>query len=118
MPMLVSPQEMELDVLIATHAHYNHFDVDSVPALLDSQCKFIGAKDCRHECERLGIDPAQTQFLSPGESLCVKDVLISAVKCDHGPDTPDAVGLLLEISGKRTYITGDTSYRLFFSMKK
>jgi L-ascorbate 6-phosphate lactonase len=103
-------QELELDILIATHAHYDHFDVDSIPLLINSHTKFIGARDCKSECERLEIDPAQTQFIAPGEVVQYLDVVITAQKCNHGVDTPDAIGLLLETSDKKVYITGDTAF--------
>lgn len=110
MPMLVEPQELELELLIATHAHYDHFDVDTIPLLLNGHTKFIGARDCKIECERLKIDPAQTQFIAPGEIAQYLDVGITAQKCNHGVGAPDAIGLLLEISGKKVYITGDTAF--------
>ncbi|MBR7097973.1 MAG: MBL fold metallo-hydrolase, partial [Clostridia bacterium] len=33
------------------------------------------------------------------------------IRCDHGADTPHAIGLLFEIAGKRIYMMGDTAYR-------
>ena len=31
--------------------------------------------------------------------------------CDHGKDTPFAIGLLIEIDNKKIYIAGDTCFR-------
>lgn len=111
MPHILGADEVVFDYLVATHAHYDHFDPDSVPVLLgNGQTKFVGAKDTAAECERLGIRNHLT-FLSAGDKLSLGSVKLTAVHCDHGADTPFAIGLLFEIAGKRIYIMGDTAYR-------
>lgn len=111
MPHLLGADEVIFDYLVATHAHYDHFDPDSVPTLLgNGKTKFIGAKDTAAECERLGIHDNLT-FLSVGDAVDLDSAKLTAVRCDHGADTPFAIGLLFEIAGKRIYIMGDTAYR-------
>lgn len=111
MPYLFEADELELDYLVATHAHFDHFDPDSVPALLaNGKTQFVGAKDTAAECEKLGIKDRLT-FVSVGDQVRMGDMTLTAVRCDHGADTPHAVGLLLEAEGKRIYIMGDTAYR-------
>ena len=34
MPYLYNPLQLNLDLLVATHAHYDHFDPDSVPNIM------------------------------------------------------------------------------------
>ena len=36
MPFLYNPLDLNLDLLIATHAHYDHFDPDSVPLIMNN----------------------------------------------------------------------------------
>ena len=111
MAHILGADEVVFDYLIATHAHYDHFDPDSVPTLLgNGKTQFIGAKDTAAECERLGIRNNLT-FLSVGDEIALNRVKLTAVRCDHGADTPFAIGLLLEIEGKKIYIMGDTAYR-------
>jgi len=56
MPRILEPNDLQLDTLLISHAHYDHFDPDSVPALLSSgKTKLVAAKDVKVECERLGI---------------------------------------------------------------
>ena len=33
------------------------------------------------------------------------------VPCDHGPETPDAMGIFVKSGGKRFYLVGDSCYR-------
>lgn len=111
MPHILDAGEIEFDYLVATHAHYDHFDPDSVPTLLgNGKTRFIGAKDTALECERLGIKDGTT-FIEVGDAVELDGARLTAVRCDHGKDTPYAVGLLFEIEGKRIYIMGDTAYR-------
>lgn len=111
MPYILAPGDLMFDQILVTHAHYDHFDPDSIPALMaNGHTELIGALDTKAECERLGIHENVT-FLACGETLSRGSLVLTAVPCDHGPDTPHALGLLLQIDGKRIYIMGDTAYR-------
>ena len=47
---ILTPQEIIFDALIVTHAHYDHFDVDSMPELLDNgYTRLFSAEDGRLE---------------------------------------------------------------------
>lgn len=111
MPYLLAPNELTFDLLLVSHAHYDHFDPDSVPQLMaNSRTQLIGALDVRAECERLGITDRLT-FLEKNQSVSSCGFDVTALPCDHGKDTPHALGLLLEAEGKRIYYMGDTAYR-------
>ena len=111
MPYLLDARELTLDTLLISHAHYDHFDPDSVPILMaNGKTRLIGAKDTAAECERLGISGDIT-YLSCGETVQAGGVTVTGMPCDHGKDTPDALGFLLNIAGKRIYSMGDTAYR-------
>lgn len=108
---ILSPEEITLDYLLVSHAHYDHFDPDSVPTLMaNGKTELIGAVDVIPECERLNIKNNVT-------TLKVNDVVerdgikITAVPCDHGELAPYALGLVIEVEGKKIYYMGDTAYR-------
>ncbi len=110
MPYILSPEDLVFDYLVASHAHYDHFDPDSVPALMaNGKTQFIGALDTAAECEKLGIKE-RVSFISVGDKVSLGSVTLTAIRCDHGEDTPHAVGLLFEIEGKKIYMMGDTAY--------
>ena len=112
MPYLFKPEELDLDLLIATHAHYDHFDPDSVPLILaNDKTQVLLALDCAEEVQRLGIDEKRATYLKENEILENDSITVKAMPCDHGKDTPFAIGLLIEADGKRIYITGDTCFR-------
>ncbi len=111
MPYILSPEDLVFDYLVASHAHYDHFDPDSVPGLMaNGKTQFIGALDTAVECEKLGIKE-RVSFISVGDKVSLGSVTLTAIRCDHGEDTPHAVGLLFEIEDKKIYMMGDTAYR-------
>lgn len=111
MPHILDAGELIFDTLIISHAHYDHFDPDSVPLLMaNGHTRLIGAKDTAAECERLGILDNLT-FIAVGDTVTAGEMKVTGMPCDHGELAPDALGLLLEIGGKRIYSMGDTAYR-------
>ena len=111
LPYLFDPRELNLDVLVATHAHYDHFDPDSVPAILENpKTQMVAACDVRDEAEKLGLDQQRFTYLRVGDVFEREGLRITAMPCDHGAETPDAIGLLIEADGKRMYVAGDTAF--------
>lgn len=118
MPHILDARDLKIDYLVATHAHYDHFDPDSVPLIMSNGLtELIGAKDIAPECERLHITENVT-YIAVEDVVERGDIKLTAVPCDHGPDTPDAIGLLIEVAGKRIYIMGDTAFRADFLENK
>lgn len=111
MPYILEPKEINFDILLVSHGHYDHFDPDSVPALMENgKTRLIGAMDVKTECDALGLTDNLT-FISVGDTVTHRDFTVTALPCDHGELAPDALGLLIEIGGKRIYSMGDTAYR-------
>lgn len=112
MPYLYNPLELNLDLLISTHAHYDHFDPDSVPLIMsDKKVSLVAAADVRVEAEKFNLDNDRITYLKEGEVFQNGSISIKAMPCDHGEETPDAIGLLITIDEKKIYIAGDTCYR-------
>lgn len=109
MPYLCEANELVLDDLIISHAHYDHFDPDSVPTLVKNGARLIGAKDVEAECEKAGVKDLIT--LAEGETADCGYFSVKGVACDHGELAPDALGLVFNICGKKIYYMGDTAFR-------
>ncbi len=110
LPYILQPYDVEFDYIVSTHAHYDHFDVDAVPMLMSDKTQLIAAYDVKAECEKLNIVEKVT-YIKVGDEVDAAGVTIKAVACDHGVDTPDAIGLLITANGYKIYIAGDTCYR-------
>lgn len=111
MPKLMEPSEVVFDYVLTTHGHYDHFDVDAMPILMnnDTTALYVTAGGME-ECRKLGLTERVTQ-IEEGGSYKVGNITLTAVYCDHGELAPDAVGFLLDVDGTRILLCGDTAYR-------
>ena len=113
MPNLLHPYEITFDYLVATHAHYDHFDVDSIPFMLsNSTTRMFASERCRAEAQRLHIADRSIDYVKVGDIREAKDIQLTFVFCDHGESAPDALGVIVQIDEWNLYFTGDTCLRL------
>jgi L-ascorbate 6-phosphate lactonase len=113
LPKLMYPYELEFDYLIATHPHYDHFDMDSIPQLMSNKQTILFASvRCKTEVERLQMQETNIKYVIPGDTFSVGNFKLEFVNCDHGSGAPDAVGVVVTVDEKRILFTGDTCLRL------
>ena len=115
LPRILSPFDLTFDVVICTHPHMDHFDIDAVPGLLgNGRTKLFASTGCKELVQKLGLDYYQKniQYVKPGDSTQVGDFRIQFVYCDHGSNAPDAFGVIVTVDGKTIYEAGDTCLRL------
>lgn len=113
MPQIIDPAELELDVIIATHFHRDHFDIDAMPQLMaNGKTKLFCAYDCQEDVERLGIDQSRTTFVKPGDKVECAEFIIDFIHSDHGAGAPLEVAPIVSVDGKHILETGDTSLHL------
>lgn len=109
MPKLLDADGLNFDGVIATHAHYDHFDYDSMTNLTKGEAtKLFASYGCRELAEKLGIAKDKTVYVKSGDRFKIKDISVRCVSCDHGKAAPDAFGVVITVDGKRIYIAGDT----------
>ena len=113
LPKILSEDEIELDYIITTHPHLDHFDIDSVPLLMkDTKSKLLASVNCEQYEKEFKMDGSRITYVKPGDTKTAGDYTIHFVNCDHGTGAPDAVGVIIEVDGKRIYMAGDTCLRL------
>lgn len=113
MPQIVEPTELLLDVVIATHFHRDHFDIDAMPGLMaNGKTRLFCAYDCSEDVDSLGIDKRRVTFVKPGDHHRVGDFDIHFINSDHGAGAPQEVGVLLTVDGKNILEVGDTCLHL------
>jgi L-ascorbate 6-phosphate lactonase len=111
-PPVILPDELAPDVVISTHSHYDHLDIDALPLFArNERTRFVGSPDCAPLYAEAGLPPERTTILAEGESSTFADLSLRAVYADHGDLAPDAVGLVIEAEGLTVYDVGDSAYR-------
>lgn len=112
MPQLLLPGQLEFDYVVTSHAHYDHFDVDSMPMLLSNgKTRLLTAADGVVECQRLGIPEEKYTVIRKDECCEAGTFRVLGVACDHGQLAPDALGLYISCGEKHLYFAGDTCFR-------
>jgi L-ascorbate 6-phosphate lactonase len=113
LPRILSPKELDFDVIVATHEHYDHFDVDAMPMLINNgKTRLFASTECAALVQWGCVDESLVTYIKPGETYEVGDFKISFTTCDHGKGAPDAVGVVVAVDGRRIFEAGDTSLRL------
>lgn len=113
LPKILQPYEIEFDTIIATHPHFDHFDFDSIPELISNgKTQLFASTNCAQEIKNLKMQDTNITYVKEGDKYSCKEFEIEFVRCDHGINTPDAVGAIVCVDGKKLYFTGDTCLRL------
>jgi L-ascorbate 6-phosphate lactonase len=114
-PIPLPPAELGADLVLATHAHEDHLDPETIPDLArTSSTIFAGPGMCAEAMHAWGIGDERIVEINRGEQRDLAGVPVTAVLAHHvsnaGAQTPDAVGYIFESGGIRVYHTGDTLY--------
>ena len=113
MPQLLDYDELRFDVIIATHWHRDHFDIDAMPDLMgNGHTQLFCAYDCIDDVERLNIDKNRTTFVKAGESFDCAGFHIDFIYSDHGAGAPLEAAPIITVDGKHILEVGDTSLHL------
>lgn len=113
MPEIVDPADLNLDVVIATHFHRDHFDIDAMPQLMSNgKTLLLCAYDCQDDVRQLNIDKDRVQFVKPGESYDLDGFHVDFVHSDHGAGAPLEAAPIVTVDGKHILEAGDTSLHL------
>lgn len=118
LPKILNAADITFDYLIATHPHFDHFDMDAIPQLMaNRKTKLWVSVNCEKEVKRLLLDEENITYIKPSDCITAGDFTLEFVDCDHGTGAPDAVGVVLTYDGKKVYIAGDTCFRLDLAEK-
>jgi L-ascorbate 6-phosphate lactonase len=113
-PSLVNAEEFDVDLYFVTHKHFDHFDYDAIPIIAkNTKADFFGPVSCVEELEKIKGINKKMELLKVGLPFIHIDeeISVKAVYSDHGDLEENAIGLLINVSGMRFYVTGDTAYR-------
>ena len=100
-----SPEELKSDVVICTHNHLDHVDIDAIPLMKKENMLFLAPDDAKNTLLECGV----INFKSFDEGTAVKigDFELKAVFAYH---TVPAVGVIVNHNAISMYFSGDTEY--------
>lgn len=110
-PALVAAEQLETNVILASHSHTDHLDLDSLPAMLSMKTKLFCSSKCYELCQESGLPMEKIQEIKVKDCFEEQGYQVDVVYADHGDTSPDAVGFLIKTEGINVYFTGDTSYQ-------
>ncbi len=101
----ILPEALNSDVVICTHNHLDHVDIDAIVLMKKDDMLFLAPSDAKSQLVECGV----TEFKEFDEGTTVKigDFELTAVFADH---TVPAVGVVIKHSGITMYFSGDTQY--------
>ncbi len=105
----------ELDLVLASHKHSDHFDPETLPALLEGTKTWLVIPEAiREHALNLGLPQERIAGLEAGQTFELAGFRVRAVASAHeGLDTDSSgrhlyLGYVVEADGRRVYHSGDT----------
>ena len=101
--------KLKPDVIICTHAHGDHFDVETLKNYLteDSAITFLSPRSAWTKAREFKGNNNYVLF-NEGTEWTIGNVTLKAVKAEHSDEF--AIGVILSAEGKNYFFTGDTLY--------
>ena len=112
MPPPCEAGELDTDVLIISHEHNDHFDVDAVGDLIKAKTEVYTNCIVAEALGKMGFDQSRIHVMKKGEKIELSEFSILPVDCDHGALAPEALCFILDFGFSRLYYAGDTALTL------
>ena len=101
------------DLVLITHAHFDHYSRADIDKISKQGTKFIFANECLHQSK---ADHNVLGIASPGFKKTFDGIKIEAVpaynniseRASYHPKAKDWIGYIIDVDGTRIYHAGDT----------
>jgi len=102
--------ERQADIILVTHAHYDHCSVDDIAKLVKPSSVIVTEPE---SAEKLAGHCSDIRVVKPGDRLTVSGISIHAVPAYNTnkhfhPKANNWLGFIVTIDGVRVYHAGDT----------
>lgn len=101
----IKPEALKSNVVICTHNHLDHIDIEAVPLMKKENMLFLSPSENEQVLKDLGV--VNFRGFDVGETIEIGDFKLEAVYAEH---TVTAIGVVVEHSGERLYFSGDSEY--------
>jgi L-ascorbate 6-phosphate lactonase len=111
-PVLIPPEEIDVDLFCCTHNHQDHTDPETIGRLRHKDTThFVGPHPSCEVFERLGVESGRIVPAWPDHVMELRDVTIRGAFAMPTDDSDlNHMGFIFEFAhGPRIYMTGDTA---------
>jgi len=109
-PALCEADAIEFDVLLISHEHGDHFDIDAIGDMMkNGKTQVYTNGPVAAGMEKMGLDMSRVHVLKKGEKVDIGECCLLPVDCDHGDLAPEALGFMLDFGHAKVYYAGDTA---------
>lgn len=110
-PFKVSSSVGKVDMILITHSHYDHCDVESISQLSNSNTTIVATMDCQSKITKL--EKVDMQVIEIGDELDFGACKVEAVPAyninkEFHPKKEGWIGYILKIGNVVIYHAGDT----------
>ena len=112
-PVLIPPEEVDVDIFAVTHNHQDHTDPETIARLRHKDtAQFVGPHPSCDVFRRQGVEDGRILATWPDRVLELRDIAIRGTFALPTDDTDlNHLGYILEFgNGPRIYMTGDTDH--------
>ena len=111
-PFQIQEERHDADIVLITHAHYDHFDPESIKHVITEKTVIIAPFGMRKEVSEIS-GGRKVHLMTPGETVNVGDAQIEAVPAYNRlkpfhPRRNNWLGYIVTLDGVRYYVAGDT----------
>lgn len=107
---LFDPDEITFDILLSSHEHGDHFDVNAMPELMTAKTEVYANADSIRTAQNAGIDTSKVHEIAKGQEIEFEEFKLYTTNCNHGTLAPNAMGFILDFGFVKIYYSGDTCY--------
>lgn len=105
-PWKISEAAHDARLILVSHSHYDHYNVEDIDKILNPRTELVGPPDViSQRGAGYTLSPGQTMELEPA---CVTGVRAYNTGKNFHPIGNGWLGFVIELAGKRLYYAGDT----------
>lgn len=112
-PFRIKEVPHDADYIFITHSHYDHFSTQDILRVAKIDTVFITVQDTKSSLELMGIPEEQIVIVEPNNKYEIQGIKFATVPSynenkKYHPKENNWVGYIIELSGNKYYIAGDT----------
>ena len=111
-PFQIAEETHDADIIFVTHAHYDHFDPDSIRRIMKEDTVFVSPAGMEKEMRKAAGD-CRLVLMKPGDEQNIGGIQVQAVPAYNRlkpfhPKRNGWTGYVVLMDGVRYYVSGDT----------